>query len=151
MKTILGATVALILGSGIALADIVKPADVAFTEGAVEKSLTGTAGNIEEGRKTFISRKLGNCLACHENSDMKKQQFHGEVGPTLDGVADRWNEAEIRGIIVNSKRTYEGTIMPGFYVATEFPRMADKYKGKTILTAQQVEDVVAYLMTLKEE
>lgn len=151
MKQILWAIGALMLGSGMALADMVKPADVMFSEGAVAKSLTGQAGDIEAGRKTFINRKLGNCLACHANSDMKKEQFHGEVGPTLDGVADRWNEAELRGIIVNSKNTYDGTIMPGFYVAKDFPRTAEKYKGKTILSAQQVEDVVAYLMTLKEE
>ncbi len=151
MKHILWAAGALILSSGLAQADAVKPADVMFKEGAVGTSLTGQAGNIDEGRKAFVNRKLGNCLACHENSDMSKEQFHGEVGPSLDGVADRWNEAEIRGIVVNSKKTYEGTIMPGFYVATQFPRTADKYKGKTILTAQQVEDVVAYLMTLKDK
>ncbi|TLP46873.1 MULTISPECIES: sulfur oxidation c-type cytochrome SoxX [Cohaesibacter] len=151
MKQLFWAAGALILSSGIALADAVKPADVMFSEGAVEASLTGQAGNVDEGRKAFINRKLGNCLACHENSDLPKEQFHGEVGPSLDGVADRWNEAEIRGIVVNSKLTYEGTIMPGFYVATDFPRTAEKFKGKTILTAQQIEDVVAYLMTLKEE
>ena len=151
MKHLIWAASALVFGAGVALADSVKPGDVTFNEGAVALSLTGQAGNKEEGRKTFVNRKLGNCLACHENSDMEKEQFHGEVGPSLDGVADRWNEAELRGIIVNSKLTYEGTIMPGFYVAEEFPRTADKYKGTTILTAQQVEDVLAYLMTLKDE
>lgn len=151
MKHLIWAAGALILSSGIASADAVKPADVMFAEGAVKTSLTGQAGNADEGRKAFVNRKLGNCLACHENSDLKNEQFHGGVGPSLDGVADRWNEAEIRGIVVNSKKTYEGTIMPGFYVATEFTRTAEQFKGKTILTAQQVEDVVAYLMTLKEK
>ncbi|PLW77833.1 sulfur oxidation c-type cytochrome SoxX [Cohaesibacter celericrescens] len=151
MKHIAWAAFALILGSSAAMADVVKPGDVTFDEGAVPAPLTGQAGVAEEGRKTFISRKLGNCLACHENSEMKLEQFHGEVGPSLDGVADRWNEAELRGIIINSKNTYEGTIMPGFYVGEDFPRTAKQFKGKTILTAQQVEDVVAYLKTLKEQ
>lgn len=154
MKKLWGAaalSIAVTLGGGLAVAETVKPMDVKFDEGAVAQSLTGQAGNIEEGKKIFISRKLGNCLACHVNPDMSKEQFHGEVGPTLEGVADRWNVAELRGIIINSKMTYEGTIMPGFYVGKEFPRTADKFKGKTILTAQQVEDVVAYLVTLKEQ
>jgi L-cysteine S-thiosulfotransferase len=151
MKRAVWTIAALMLGSGVAMADAVKPADVAFEEGAVAQSLTGQSGNIDEGRKAFVNRKLGNCLACHENSDMAKEQFHGEVGPSLDGVADRWTEAQLRGIVANSKKTYDGTIMPGFYVAEEFPRTADKYKGKTILTAQQVEDIVAYLVTLKEK
>ncbi len=151
MKKVLWTSVALLLGTGIAMAEVVKPNDVKFEEGAVKTSLTGKGGNVDEGKKIFISRKLGNCLACHENSDMAKEQFHGEVGPSLDGVADRWNSAELRGIIVNSKLTYEGTIMPGFYVGKQFPRTKEKYQGKTILTAQQVEDVVAYLVTLKDK
>ena len=151
MKYVAWAAFALILGTSAAMAETVKPGDVTFEEGAVPASLTGQSGNADEGRKAFINRKLGNCLACHANSDMKMEQFHGEVGPTLDGVADRWNEAELRGILVNSKNTYEDTIMPGFYVGEEFPRTAEKYQGKTILTAQQVEDVVAYLKTLKEQ
>ena len=151
MKHLAWAAVALILGTSVAMADVIKPGDVAFKEGAVSVPLTGQMGVAEDGRKTFVSRKLGNCLACHENSDMPMEQFHGEVGPSLDGVADRWTEAELRGIVVNSKNTYEGTIMPGFYVGEEFPRTAEKYLGKTILTAQQVEDVVAYLKTLKEQ
>lgn len=151
MRKVIWAGAALLLGSGVAMAEVVKPSDVKFDEGAVKTSLTGATGNVDEGKKTFISRKLGNCLACHENSDMAKEQFHGEVGPSLNGVADRWDEGQLRGIIVNSKLTYEGTIMPGFYVGEQFPRTKEKFQGKTILTAQQVEDVVAYLMTLKEK
>jgi sulfur-oxidizing protein SoxX len=98
-----------------------------------------------------VNRKLGNCLACHATEDLATEQFHGEVGPSLDGVADRWDEAQIRGILINSKETFEGTIMPAFYVDGNFPRTKEKFKGKTILTAQQLEDVVAYLVTLKEK
>ena len=151
MKQLMWAVAALMLGTGLAMADAIKPDDVVFADGAVTKPLTGQSGNADAGSKAFVNRKQGNCLACHANSDLAKEQFHGEVGPTLDGVADRWNEAELRGIVINSKNTYEGTIMPGFYVAEEFPRTAEKYKGKTILTAQLVEDVVAYLKTLKEQ
>ena len=151
MKKALWAAVALMMSSGVTMAEIVKPNDVQFEEGAVKQSLTGQAGNADEGRKIFVNRKLGNCLACHANTDLSKEQFHGEVGPSLDGAADRWSEAELRGLMVDSKKTFDGTIMPGFYVGKDFPRTKEKFKGKTILTAQQVEDIVAYLVTLKEK
>ncbi len=135
----------------MATADAVKPMDVAFSDGMVEASLTGQAGDPAAGRKVFSNRKLGNCLACHVNSEMPEESFHGEVGPPLDGVADRWSEAELRGIVSNAKMVFEGTIMPGFYVDSGYERPLEKFEGKSILSAQQVEDVVAYLMTLKEE
>ena len=128
----------------------VAPNDVAFDGGAVAQSLTGVAGNAADGRTWFIDRQLGNCLACHQNSDAKEQQFHGEIGPSLDGVGGRWSEAELRGIVTNSKKTFEGTIMPGFYTQAGLQRVWKPFEGQTILSAQQVEDVVAYLMTLKE-
>ena len=132
-----------------ALADT-APSDVKFEDGAVAMSLTGVAGDPANGRKVAMNRKLGNCLACHMNEDMSDQSFHGEVGPPLDGAGERWTEAELRGIISNSKMVFEGTIMPAFYRDAGFNRTLDKFDGKSILTAQEVEDVVAYLLTLKE-
>lgn len=127
------------------------PSDVAYDDyGSVEMSLTGVAGDAANGRKLFANRKLGNCLACHQNSELAEQLFHGEVGPSLDGVADRWTEADLRGIISNAKNTFEGTIMPGFYKTEGFFRNMEKFDGKSILSAQDVEDVLAYLQTLTE-
>ncbi|QBF32599.1 sulfur oxidation c-type cytochrome SoxX [Thalassococcus sp. S3] len=142
---------ALFLGQAAWAGDVVAPADVSYDDGIVEASLTGVAGDPVAGRETFANRKLGNCLACHMNSDMPEESFHGEVGPMLDGAADRWSEAELRGIVSNSKMMFEGTIMPAFYVDAGYTRPLDDFAGTPILTAQQVEDVVAYLMTLKEE
>ncbi|MGR3500963.1 sulfur oxidation c-type cytochrome SoxX [Pseudaestuariivita sp.] len=141
------AAISLALPAG---AEEVKPMNVAFSDGMVESSLTGVAGDPAMGRKVFANRKQGNCLACHTNADLAEESFHGEVGPTMDGVADRWSEAELRGIVTNSKQMFEGTIMPAFYVDSGYERPLDKFAGTSILTAQQVEDVVAYLMTLKE-
>jgi len=126
------------------------PSDVAFEDGSVMASLTGSAGDAAAGRKAFMNRKQGNCLACHMNDDMSEQQFHGEVGPPLDGVGDRWEAAELRGIVVNAKMMFDGTIMPAFYIDSGYERPLKKFDGKSILTAQQVEDVVAYLLTLKD-
>ncbi|MBV1864218.1 MAG: sulfur oxidation c-type cytochrome SoxX [Rhodobacteraceae bacterium] len=128
----------------------VAPDSVAFgTDGIVAASLTGAAGDPANGKSVFVNRKLGNCLACHVNSDANEHSFHGEIGPSLDGAASRWNEAQLRGILVNSKMTFEDTMMPSFYRLVNGERTMDKFAGKTILTAAQLEDVLAYLQTLK--
>lgn len=141
----------LLIAAGPVMADEIAPGDVVFGDyGEVEASLTGVPGDAAAGREAFMNRRLGNCLACHENSEMADQPFHGEVGPVLDGVGDRWSVADLRGIIVNSKNIFPGTIMPAFYVNEGFIRVREEYVGQPILTAQQVEDVVAYLMTLQD-
>ena len=140
----------IIFYSGASFSEV-APSDVIADEyGAVTASLTGVAGDPANGRKVFMNRKQGNCLACHVNSEMSEQTFHGAVGPVLDGVADRWTAAELRGMLVNSKKVFEGTIMPAFYKDSGYNRTLKKFVGKTILKAQQVEDVLAYLQTLKE-
>ena len=145
-----------LVATGAFAAEPVAPADVVFTDGAIEASLTGTPGNPEEGAKVFTSRAIGNCVACHEVTSLSAA-FPGNVGPMLDGVGSRWNEAELRGIVANAKLMYEGTIMPAFYKVDGFTRPGDGYTGKAaekvepILFAQQIEDVMAFLMTLKDE
>lgn len=128
----------------------VAPNDVAFGDAGVAMSLTGTPGDVEAGAATFKDRGLGNCLACHANTAMSKDLFHGNVGPTLDGVAERYDEAMLREIVINSKKVFTSeTVMPGFYSLDVGVNVDKDHLGKTILTAQQVEDVVAYLGTLK--
>ncbi|MDD8022044.1 MAG: sulfur oxidation c-type cytochrome SoxX [Paracoccaceae bacterium] len=134
----------------------VAPTEVTFEEGAVAQSLTGTAGNAEEGSKIVANRALGNCVACHVIS-ANSADFQGNIGPTLDGAADRWSEAQLRGIVVDAKHTFPDSVMPGMFKTGPYIRPGDAYTGKAapadlppILTAAQVEDVVAYLLTLKE-
>ncbi|UWQ13105.1 sulfur oxidation c-type cytochrome SoxX [Aliiroseovarius sp. M344] len=148
--------VALLAGLGMANAETVSPADVLFEEGAVAQSLTGVAGDPMEGAKIVSTKSQGNCIACHEVTDLAKAPFHGEVGPLLDGAGDRWSEAELRGIVANAKMTFEESMMPSFYKTDGFTRLGNAYTGKAhegdvepLLSAQQIEDVVAYLMTLK--
>jgi len=117
----------------------------------VVKSLSGKPGDPVAGRKWFSNRKLGNCLACHATSEQKEHPFHGEVGPAIDGVADRYEAKQLRAILVNAKVMFgKQTIMPGFYTTEVGVRVSKKFKGKTILSAQQVEDIIAYLGTIKE-
>ncbi len=128
----------------------VSPEMAMIKDGVFEKSLTGGVGDAEKGKKTFANRKLGNCLACHANKDLANLPFHGEVGPPLDGVAGRYEEKQLRAIMINSKAVLgEATIMPSFYRLENGVRTLKKFSGKTILNAEQVEDVIAYLKTLK--
>lgn len=135
----------------------IAPTEVPFDEmGAVAQSLTGAPGNPEEGAKIAATRATGNCVACHEVSALKAE-FQGNIAPALDGAAGRWSEAQLRGIVIDAKHTFPDTMMPGMYKTGPFVRPGDDYTGKAapadlppILTAAQVEDVVAFLMTLKD-
>lgn len=115
---------------------------------SIPKSLTGKAGDAKKGRALAIDRKMGNCLACHA-MPIPEQAFHGEVGPSLEGIASRMSEGEMRLRIVNPKVVNKGTIMPAFYKKDGFTGVLKKFKGKTILSAAQIEDIIAYLKTLK--
>lgn len=126
------------------------PADVKIVDGKVSQSLTGGRGNVADGRKFFVDRKLGNCLACHANSEISEELFHGEIGPPLDGVAERWSAEELRAIVVDSKAVFgPETVMPGFYSLDVGRNVRKDLVGKPILTAEQVESIVAYLATLR--
>lgn len=144
---------ALVLGPCLvatAAAADVAPGDVTFGDDGVAMSLTGVAGDPVAGAETFKDRGLGNCLACHANKDMSKDLFHGDVGPALDGVAERYEPEMLRQIVVNAKQVFTSeTVMPGFYSLDVGINVDEEHAGKTILSAQQVEDVVAYLGTLK--
>lgn len=140
-----------------AYAEEIAPTAVSYTDNAVEQSLTGVAGDPANGRLLVGSKGAGNCVACHEVSDLADVPFQGNIGPMLDGAGERWSEAELRGIIVNAKVMFEGTMMPSFYKTEGFTRPGNAYTGKAaddtfgpLLAAQEVEDVVAYLATLKE-
>jgi L-cysteine S-thiosulfotransferase len=112
--------------------------------------LTTKAGDPKAGQQVVIDRRLGNCLSCHEIGALRTEPFHGEIGPSLDGVAGRWNAAGLRMIVVNAKKVFgDGTAMPAFYRVDGLNRVRPEFAGKPILTAQQVEDVIAYLGTMK--
>lgn len=144
------AAAALCVATSFAVAKDIPPGDVKIADGKLAEPLTDAPASVADGRKAFADRGLGNCLACHANSEMSEQLFHGEVGPPLDGVGERWTPAELRAIVVNSKAVFgEQTVMPGFYSLEVGKNVAEKYAGKTILTAEQVESIVAYLATLK--
>jgi len=116
---------------------------------AIEAPLGGLKGNAQRGRQIVIDSHKGSCLACHE-MPIREESFHGNIGPSLLGVATRLTESQIRLRVVDEKQINPDTIMPGYYRHPKhFTLVAEDYEGKTFLTAQEVEDVVAYLLTLK--
>lgn len=149
---LLTASLGVFMATTVAVAkasDIVGPADVEVSAINIDKPLTSQVGDVAEGRKVFADRKLGNCLACHANTELSEQLFHGEVGPALDGVASRWKPEQLRTIVVNAKIVFTDlTVMPAFYSLDVGENVREDLIGETILTAQQVEDLVAYLGTL---
>ncbi len=156
-RTLTAFSVLLVGASAASAADVIAPADVPYGEyGEVAVSLSGQPGDMEKG-KVLMNRGAGNCIACHQVTALEDLPFHGDIGPSLDGVADRWEEADLRGLVANAKNYFPDTMMPGFYKYTGFIRVGDAYTGKAgidpaepLLTAQDIEDVVAFLMTLKD-
>ena len=141
---------------GSAMAAEIAPTDVVYEDGAITQSLSGGAGDVESGA-ILMNKGAANCIACHQVTALEHLPFHGEIGPSLDGAADRWTEGELRGIVANAKEWFPDTMMPSFYRAEGFVRPGNAYTGKAaegelspLLTAQEIEDVVAFLMTLKE-
>ena len=141
----IGGSLALLLSSPASAADLVK---YQINNDAIATSLTEKVGDPVNGKKLATNRKKGNCLACH-SMPIPEQAFHGNIGPDLKGISSRYSEGELRLRIVNPKVLNSDTIMPAFYKADGFNRVMKKFAGKTIITAQEVEDIVTYLMTLK--
>ena len=114
---------------------------------AIPAALTGVPGDPRRGREVIAGRD-GNCLLCHAIPETS-ERFVGNVGPPLSGVGLRLTAAQLRLRIADSGRLNRDAIMPSYYRVHGLERVAAAYQGKPILTAQQVEDVVAYLLTLR--
>jgi len=110
-------------------------------------SLTGARGDPARGRAIVANRQVGLCLLCH-SGPFPEERFQGNLAPDL-GSAARLSEAEIRSRIVDPRRSNPDSIMPAYFDTGGLTRVAPSYRGKTLLSAEQIEDIVAYLLTLK--
>jgi sulfur-oxidizing protein SoxX len=104
------------------------------------------AGDPAQGREVFASRDVGRCVLCHAAPGI---EFAGDVGPSLAGVGSRLTPGQIRLRIADITRVNPNTVMPTFHRVEGMVRVAPEYRGKPALDAQQVEDVVAWLETLR--
>jgi len=116
---------------------------------AIPQPLSNTPGDAQRGRAIVANRSVGLCLLCH-SGPIDEERFQGNLAPSLAGAGVRWSAAQLRLRIVDGARLNPDTIMPPYYRIAGLQRVARPFEGKTILTAEQVEDVVAYLATLKD-
>jgi sulfur-oxidizing protein SoxX len=114
----------------------------------IPEAIGGVAGDADRGRALVLARESANCVLCHALPD-PGVRFSGNVGPPLGGVARTLSVAQLRLRVVDDMRVNPKTIMPSYYRADGFDRVAAAYRGRPILDARQVEDIVAYLATLK--
>jgi len=124
--------------------------DYRIVNGAIPEPLTDQPGDPERGRRVVMDREAGDCIVCHA-MPLPQRQFHGTVGPPLDSVGSRYTASQLRLRMVDPKAINPETVMPAYYKVEGLHRVLERYRGKPILMAQQVEDVVAYLLTLKQE
>jgi sulfur-oxidizing protein SoxX len=116
---------------------------------AIPASLTGAKGDPARGRATVMNRQVGLCLLCH-TGPFPEERFQGDLAPDLRGAGAHWSEGELRLRMVDARKFNPDTIMPSYYVVDGLTRVAAPFDGKPLLTAEQIEDVVAFLMTLRE-
>jgi sulfur-oxidizing protein SoxX len=114
-----------------------------------QSSLTGRPGNAENGRALAMARERGNCGACHAIPGAADTAA-SSMGPSLQGVARRLDEGQIRYLVVDPRRFRPTTIMPAYHRTDGLVRVARALEGKPVLSADETEDVVAFLMTLRE-
>jgi L-cysteine S-thiosulfotransferase len=115
----------------------------------ISASLTGKPGDPEKGRAIVGNRQVGLCLLCH-TGPFPEERFQGSLAPELSGAGSRWSEGQLRLRIVDAARINPATIMPPYYRTEGLTRVARSFVEKPILSAEQIEDVVAYLTTLKD-
>jgi L-cysteine S-thiosulfotransferase len=116
---------------------------------AIPQSLTGTKGDPARGRAIVASRQTGLCLLCHA-APIAEVKLQGNIGPDLNGVGARLSEGELRLRIVDSRKVDPNSIMPSYYRFDDLTRVATSFRDKPVLTPEQIEDVVAYLVTLRD-
>jgi sulfur-oxidizing protein SoxX len=133
---------------GVAVTLAVADEATAIANGAITTPLTATPGDPVRGRKIVANRQVGLCLLCH-TAPIAEERFQGDLAPDLAGTGGRWSEAELRGRVVDARIANPATIMPPYGATDGLTRVAASFRGKPLLGAQEIEDVVAYLVTLK--
>jgi L-cysteine S-thiosulfotransferase len=122
---------------------------MAFAMNAQAQSVSVSPGDAVKGRAIVSNRQVGLCLLCH-SAPIPEERFQGNIGPSLAGVGARWNIDELRQRVAYSRSINPQSVMPNYLQTDNLNRVAPAQQGKSILSAQQVEDVVAFLATLKD-
>lgn len=126
-----------------------EPTPFELAGDAIPASLTGEKGDPARGRAIIVDRQKGLCLLCH-SGPFPEQRFQGDIGPSLEGAGSRWSEGQLRLRLVDATRLNPDTSMPTYYKIDGLGRVAPAFKGKPILDAAEIEDVTAFLSTLRD-
>jgi sulfur-oxidizing protein SoxX len=151
MRLVVALTLALVgaASAGPAAAAPPEPRGYDVVSDAIPQSLTGVPGDAVRGRAIVTNRQVGLCLLCH-SGPFAEERFQGTLAPSLAGAGARWSAGQLRLRIVDGRRLNPATIMPSYYRVDHLTRVGGAWRGQSILSAQQVEDVVALLATLRE-
>ncbi|MFM7305026.1 MAG: sulfur oxidation c-type cytochrome SoxX [Alphaproteobacteria bacterium] len=117
---------------------------------AVVQSLTGSAGDPARGRAIIADRQKGFCLLCH-GGPFPEEPLQGNLAPSLAGAGSRWNEGQLRLRLMDNKRVNPESIMPAYHRIEGLTRVGANWRERPILSAAEIEDVLAFLMGLKAE
>ena len=147
MRTAAGIAAGLLIFSPLMVAAQELP--YAAVGDAIPASLTGEPGDTANGRAIVANRQVGLCLLCH-TGPFPEERFQGNLAPNMSGAGSRWSEGQLRLRLVDASRLNAASIMPAYYRTAGLNRAASAAQGKPLLAAQQIEDVVAFLRTLKE-
>jgi sulfur-oxidizing protein SoxX len=125
-----------------------EPRPYTITGDSIPESLTGLPGDAVRGRALVLERS-STCILCH-SGPFPEEKFQGDLAPSLAGAGSRWSTGQLRLRLVAASRLNPATIMPSYYRVDGLDRVGPSWRGKPILTAEQIEDIVAYLATLRE-
>lgn len=131
------------------VAALVCVAASAAGEDSIPNSLTGAKGDPVRGRAIVTNRQVGLCLLCH-SGPFPEERVQGDLAPPLNGAGRRLSEGQLRLRITDSARINPASIMPAYFRTEGLTRVAPGFEGKPVLSAEQIEDVVAFLKTLNE-
>ncbi len=135
---------ALLCLSGAAIAQ-----NVTVVGDAIPASLTGAPGDPARGRAIVLDRQRGLCLLCH-GGPFPEERFQGDLAPSLAGAGARLTEGQLRLRMVDGRRLNPDTIMPSYFSTEGLRRVGRAWQGRTVLAAEEIEDVVALLVTLRD-
>lgn len=142
-----------LLLTALAALPATAPADdllpYSVSAGAIAAPLGDLRGDAARGRAIVANRQLGLCLLCH-SAPIAEERFQGNLAPSLAGAGQRWTGGQLRLRLVDPQRLVPGSLMPAYYRVDGLQQVGAAWRGKPLLDAQQIEDVVAYLSTLKD-
>lgn len=147
MKRLLVPLLALLCSAAAQAQQPLRPYEIVGD--SIPASLTGAKGDPVRGRAIVANRQVGLCLLCH-TGPFPEERFQGDLAPDLRGAGARWTEGQLRLRLVDARKLNPDTIMPPYYVVDGLARVATPFRGKPLLTAEQIEDVVAYLASLRD-